>query len=71
MFPAKLGDRDTTFRLAKDGKDWGSLNLLVFIKISSAIKPEKILLLKPVNSRGDYQPGRVLDAWAEPRSRRI
>jgi hypothetical protein len=28
---------------------WGSLNLLVFIKISSIIKPEKILLLKPVN----------------------
>ncbi len=35
----------------------GSLNLLVFIKISSIIKPEKILLLKPVNWRGDY-PGR-------------
>nr|WP_244481536.1 hypothetical protein [Rhizobium sp. Root1203] len=33
---------------------WGSLNLLVFIKISSIIKPEKILLLKPVNLRGDY-----------------
>ncbi|KQY20069.1 hypothetical protein [Rhizobium sp. Root482] len=33
----------------------GSLNLLVFIKISSFIKPEKILLLKPVNLRGDYQ----------------
>ncbi|NKK45349.1 hypothetical protein GFL28_25540, partial [Rhizobium leguminosarum bv. viciae] len=26
----------------------------VFIKISSIIKPEKILLLKPVNLRGDY-----------------
>ncbi|MGO7778157.1 hypothetical protein ACC741_36970, partial [Rhizobium johnstonii] len=25
-----------------------------FIKISSIIKPEKILLLKPVNYRGDY-----------------
>ncbi|AVC48657.1 hypothetical protein RLV_3493 [Rhizobium leguminosarum bv. viciae] len=34
---------------------WGSLNLLVFIKISSIIKPEKILLLKPVNYRGDYR----------------
>jgi hypothetical protein len=34
----------------------GSLNLLVFIKISSIIKPEKILLLKPVNCRGDYHP---------------
>ncbi len=33
---------------------WGSLNLLVFIKISSFIKPEKILLLKPVNWWGDY-----------------
>jgi hypothetical protein len=32
----------------------GSVNLLVFIKISSIIKPEKILLLKPVNRRGDY-----------------
>jgi hypothetical protein len=32
----------------------GSLNLLVFIKISSIIKPEKILLLKPINWRGDY-----------------
>ena len=30
----------------------GSLNLLVFIKISSFIKPEKILLLKPVICRG-------------------
>ncbi|MEQ9021144.1 MAG: hypothetical protein RLN82_00100, partial [Pseudomonadales bacterium] len=30
--------------------------LLVFIEISSIIKPEKILLLKPVNLRGDY-PG--------------
>ncbi|TBZ01050.1 hypothetical protein E0H49_15585, partial [Rhizobium leguminosarum bv. viciae] len=28
---------------------------LVFIKISSIIKPEKILLLKPINWRGDYQ----------------
>ncbi|TBZ34262.1 hypothetical protein E0H44_32190, partial [Rhizobium leguminosarum bv. viciae] len=36
----------------------GSLNLLVFIKISSIIKPEKILLLKPINWRGDY-PGAV------------
>ncbi|KQY11176.1 hypothetical protein ASD31_17410, partial [Rhizobium sp. Root482] len=35
----------------------GSLNLLVFIKISSFIKPEKILLLKPVNLRGDYRRG--------------
>jgi hypothetical protein len=34
----------------------GSLNLLVFIKISSIIKPEKILLLKPVIRRGDYRP---------------
>ncbi|SDO24311.1 hypothetical protein SAMN05216328_1761, partial [Ensifer sp. YR511] len=30
------------------------LNLLVFIKISSIIKPEKILLLKPVILREDY-----------------
>lgn len=30
----------------------GSVNLLVLIKISSIIKPEKILLLKPVNCRG-------------------
>ncbi|MGF6178869.1 hypothetical protein ABIE33_007189, partial [Ensifer sp. 4252] len=33
-----------------------SLNLLVFIKISSIIKPEKILLLKSVIRRGDYHP---------------
>jgi putative transposase len=39
---------------------WGSLNLLVFIKISSIIKPEKILLLKPVNSRGDYHYNRTV-----------
>ncbi|NRF08257.1 hypothetical protein FOB27_06875 [Rhizobium pusense] len=38
----------------------GSLNLLVFIKISSFIKPEKILLLKPVICRGDYHPSSLL-----------
>jgi hypothetical protein len=40
---------------------WGSLNLLVFIKISSIIKPEKILLLKPVILRGDYRWARPVD----------
>ena len=33
---------------------WGLLNLLVFIEISSIIRPEKILLLKPVICWGDY-----------------
>jgi hypothetical protein len=33
----------------------GSLNLLVFIEISSIIKPEKIPLLKPLNGGEGYQ----------------
>jgi len=58
MFPAKLGYRDTAFRLAKNGKDLGFAKSARLIEISSIIKPEKILLLKPVNYRGDY-PARL------------
>lgn len=44
----------------------GSLNLLVFIKISSIIKPEKILLLKPINWRGDYPSKRTAAMLCSP-----
>jgi hypothetical protein len=49
----------------------GSLNLLVFIKISSIIKPEKILLLKPVNRRGDYRPTDANDVSINSQSSQI
>jgi hypothetical protein len=34
---------------------WASVNRLFFIKISSSIKPEKILLLKPLIPGEDYR----------------
>lgn len=49
MFPAKLGYRDTAFRLAKNGKDLWFAKSARLIEISSIIKPEKIPLLKPLN----------------------
>lgn len=42
----------------------GSLNLPVFIKIYPIIEPEKILLLQPVDWRGDY-PGCEIFGYAE------
>jgi hypothetical protein len=44
MLPAKLGDRDTPSAWRRMARICGSLNLLVFIKISSFIKPEKSYL---------------------------
>jgi hypothetical protein len=54
MFPAKLGHRHAAFRLAKDGKN---LRLIKSARLHQNLlvhNAEKILLLKPVNCRGDY-----------------
>jgi hypothetical protein len=55
MFPAKLGYRAPPSAWRRMARICGSLNLLVFIEISSIIKPEKIPLLKPLNGGEGYQ----------------
>jgi hypothetical protein len=54
MFPAKLGDSDAAFCLAQDGQYLRFAKSARLHQIYSIIKPEKILLLKPVICRGGY-----------------
>jgi hypothetical protein len=54
VLAAQLRHRHTAFGLAQDRKNLGSLYLVIFIKISSCILAEKILLSHPLSFGEDY-----------------
>jgi hypothetical protein len=69
VLAAQLQHRHTAFGLAQDRKNLGSLYLVIFIKISSCILAEKILLPHPLSFFGGGLPRDVaylaLNAWRD------